>query len=133
MNPRHPQIAERAAYRCEYCHAPEVVSNFSFEIEHVVPSVHAGTDEETNLALSCRSCNAHKAVRISALDPHNGAVVRLFHPRMDMWEQHFDVDIETALVAGLTPIGRATVVCLDMNSPAQCAARRQWMRLDLFP
>jgi len=32
-----------------------------------------------------------------------------------------------------TPIGRATVLRLGLNSAAQVAARRQWTRLGLFP
>jgi len=33
----------------------------------------------------------------------------------------------------LTAIGRATIARLQMNSPAQLAARQQWVRLRLFP
>jgi hypothetical protein len=36
MNPRYVQVALRAEHRCEYCHAPEVVFNFPFEVEHVI-------------------------------------------------------------------------------------------------
>ncbi len=133
MNPNHPQVAARAEYRCEYCHAPETVANFSFEVEHVVPAAREGSDTGENYALSCRSCNAHKSTRVVGHDPEDGMITRLFHPRQDAWEQHFHVDIETAVVEGLTPTGRATIVCLNMNSLAQRTARRQWMRLNLFP
>jgi hypothetical protein len=34
---------------------------------------------------------------------------------------------------GLTAIARATIDRLQMNRSAQLAARRQWMRLKLFP
>ena len=40
MNPNYPFVAERACHRCEYCHAPEAIFNFPFEVEHIVPSVH---------------------------------------------------------------------------------------------
>jgi hypothetical protein len=36
-NPLYPLIAERAALRCEYCHAPEVAFNVLFEVEHTAP------------------------------------------------------------------------------------------------
>lgn len=133
MNPRHPQVAARAGYRCEYCHAPEPVFKFSFEVEHIMPSVHAGSEDEANLALSCRSCNAHKSARLTGLDPENGATSQLFHPRQEEWERHFEFDVETCFIHGLTPVGWATVAALNMNSLAQCAARRQWIRLGLFP
>lgn len=31
MNPFYTLVADRAAHRCEYCHAPELVFNFPFE------------------------------------------------------------------------------------------------------
>jgi hypothetical protein len=43
-------------------------------------------------------------------------VVRLFHPREDRWEEHFRVAAESGTIEGLTPIGRATVMRLGMNS-----------------
>ena len=42
MNPHHAEVARRASHRCEYCHAPEVVFNLPFEVEHVVPLVGGG-------------------------------------------------------------------------------------------
>ena len=133
MNPRHPQVALRAGNRCEYCHAPTVVFNFVFEVEHVIPVAREGTDDAANLALACRSCNAHKSTRIEDVDPEQGRVARLFHPRQDVWEQHFRVEIETAHVVGLSAEGRATVSCLEMNNPTQRAARRLWIHFGLFP
>jgi hypothetical protein len=59
--------------------------------------------------------------------------VPLFHPRQDLWEEHFHVDPETGAIEGLTSIGRATVACLQMNASTQLFARQQWMRLGLFP
>lgn len=37
MNPFYTLVADHAAHRCEYCHAPELVFNFPFEVEHIVP------------------------------------------------------------------------------------------------
>jgi hypothetical protein len=34
MNSFYTLVADRAAHRCEYCHAPELVFNFPFEVEH---------------------------------------------------------------------------------------------------
>jgi len=133
MNPLYVRVALRAGHRCEYCHAPEAVFNFSFEVEHIVPVARGGTSNEANLAMACRSCNLRKAVHLSGEDPQSGEMVRLFRPREETWEGHFVVKEESDEVLGLTPIGRATIARLDMNSPAQRAARRQWRRLGFFP
>lgn len=121
MNPRYAQVALRAGHRCEYCHAPEAV--FS----------QGGDDSAANWALACRACNLFKAAHVHGRDPESDAVVRLFHPREEQWKEHFRVAAESGEIEGLTPIGRATVVRLGMNGAAQVAARRQWMRLGLFP
>lgn len=133
MNPRYAQVALRAGHRCEYCHAPEAVFNVPFEVEHIIPAARDGTDVEANWALACRSCNLLKAAHVSGIDPESQAVVRLFHPRQDEWGEHFQADTESGETEGLTAIGRATVARLKMNSEAQIAARRQWIRLGLLP
>jgi hypothetical protein len=51
MNPAYPEVASRAGHRCEYCHAPEVIFNFPFEVEHVIPIARGGSDALQNLAL----------------------------------------------------------------------------------
>lgn len=133
MSPHYPAVAERALHRCEYCHAPEAVFNLTFEVEHVVPLSLGGDDGEMNLALACRACNVHKAAHVSFLDSQTDGSVGLFDPRRDRWQAHFRADAETAAIVGLTPVGRATVDCLRMNSSVQVLARRQWMQLGLFP
>jgi len=45
----------------ECCHAPEAIFNFAFEVEHIIPRGHAGTDSKDNWALACRSCNLFKS------------------------------------------------------------------------
>jgi hypothetical protein len=133
MNPRYTSVARRALHRCEYCHAPELVFNLRFEVEHVIPVAQGGEDDEANLALACRSCNLHKGIDVSGVDPISGEVVRLFHPRLDRWSEHFQVDQVTGSIVGKTPLGRATVSCLSLNSASQLLARRQWIRLGVFP
>lgn len=133
MNPRYQRVAQRALHCCEYCRAPEAVFNFAFEVEHILPPVHHGPDDESNWALSCRSCNVHKSTYTEGFDPETRTLARLFNPRQDRWEDHFRLEGTTGLILGLTDVGRATVVRLRMNSPAQLAARKQWLLLRLFP
>ncbi|MGM3306506.1 HNH endonuclease [Anabaena sp. WFMT] len=54
MNPFYHLVADRAFHRCEYCHAPELVFNFPFEVEHIFPTSRGGVNVEINLALACR-------------------------------------------------------------------------------
>jgi hypothetical protein len=133
MNPHYSRAAERAAHRCEYCQAPEAIFNFPFEVEHILPPGRGGSDDESNLALSCRSCNLHKSDRLEAVDPVTGNAFPLFNPRQNRWQDHFGVDQISGRLTGLTAVGRATIDRLQMNRPTQVAARRQWMRLKLFP
>ncbi len=133
MNPFYPLIARRAGHRCEYCRAPEAIFNISFEVEHVIPTSRQGLDDAGNLALACRACNLHKSDRLTGLDEATESEVGLFNPRHLHWDEHFQADTNTGDIRGLTPIGRATVACLRMNSPLQLEARRLWMRLGLFP
>lgn len=133
MNPHYPRVAERAGHRCEYCHAPEAIFNFPFEVEHVVPTSRHGPDDETNLALACRACNLHKADHLTGVDEATQTEVPLFQPRSNHWEEHFEVDRDAGIIRGRTATGRATITRLRMNSAVQVEARRQWVRLGRFP
>jgi hypothetical protein len=132
MNPRYLAVAERAGHRCEYCSAPEVVFNFPFEVEHVIPPSAGGDDDLSNLALSCRSCNVFKSAVVLVLDEETGADVRLFHPRQDQWLEHFHLN-DDGQIEPLSATGRVTARQLRLNMPSQIAARRQWAKLGLYP
>jgi hypothetical protein len=132
MNPDYVMIAQRANHRCEYCKAPEIVFHFPFEVEHIIPVSRQGANDETNLALACRSCNLRKGTRISGVKFGANEEVRFFHPRADQWSEHFQVNASGEIV-GKTPVGEVTIEYLEMNSSAQVAARQLWIRLDLFP
>lgn len=129
MNPHYPFVSARARHVCEYCHAPEAVFNLPFEVEHIKPLSVGGESTEDNLALSCRSCNLYKADFIAAVDEQTQTETRLFNPRRDVWSEHFRLAGESGEVEGLNEIGRATISRLRINSAAQTAARKQWLRL----
>jgi hypothetical protein len=133
VNPLYPVVAERAVYRCEYCQAPEIVFNFPFEVEHILPQSRGGSDDLDNLALACHACNLFKSDFETGPDGASHAEVTLFHPRRDVWEQHFGIDTERAEIFGITPVGRATVARLQMNRSRHITARRRWIQLGLFP
>ncbi len=133
MNLNYPFVAQRARHQCEYCHAPEVIFNVAFEVEHIIPLSKNGSDEEQNWALSCRICNLRKLDYTDGFDPVSQQTLRLFNPRIDVWDEHFVVQREPPFrLEGKTPIGRATGERLEMNSPLQLRARELWIALGIF-
>ncbi len=131
-DPLRKLVAERAIFRCEYCHYPEDFSPSSFEVEHINPVSAGGLTRLDNLALACSHCNAHKARRQTGVDAATGNAVRFFNPRTDRWSEHFILDQTTGRIEGLTPIGRATVVVFSMNDIQPLTARRNLIRLDVL-
>lgn len=108
-------IRRRANDICEYCRLPQAASPIvRFHVEHIIALQHGGSSENDNLALACSNCNFHKGPNIAGIDPHSGQLVPLFHPRQHHWLDHFTWD--GVVIVGLTPIGRATVELLEMNS-----------------
>ena len=95
-----------------------------FSVEHVEPRSRQGANSLENLAFSCQGCNNHKYTRIEGVDPASGAIVVLFHPRRQLWREHFAWNQDATLVLGLTPTGRATVEALRLNRPGLVNLRR---------
>ena len=106
-------LRQRAGARCEYCRMPERFAPLRFQKDHVVALKHRGATAPENLAWSCADCNAHKGSNLAGLDPHTGKLERLFNPRADRWEEHFEW--HGAELAGKTAIGRVTVAVLQIN------------------
>jgi hypothetical protein len=94
----------------------------TFHIEHVRPKQHGGDTCEQNLALSCPNCNLHKGPNLTGIDPDSGEVSRLFHPRMDVWDDHFRKDLG-GLILGRSAVGRTTIWLLQINDPGQLTLR----------
>jgi ribosomal protein L37E len=114
--------------------APEVIFNFPFEVEHIIPVSRGGDDALENLALACRSCNLAKSNNTQDYDWASKAWQPVFNPRIHRWEEHFfPVQGEDVRILGLTATGRVTVSLLRMNRPQAIAARRQWARIGLYP
>ncbi|HEY9700978.1 MAG TPA: HNH endonuclease signature motif containing protein [Allocoleopsis sp.] len=133
MNPNYYFVAQRANHRCEYCQAPEVIFNVNFEVDRIIPISKNGTDQEQNLALSCRICNLRKLDHTHVFDSVSQEQIRLFNPRIDLWDDHFIVANEPPLILeGKTAIGLVTIERLDMNSRLQIRAREIWRNLGIY-
>lgn len=79
------RVRERAGGCCEYCGIPQIALPLPFQIDHIIAERHAGQTVFENLALACPHCNRYKGPNIAGRDPESGAVVRLFHPRNDLF------------------------------------------------
>lgn len=118
------RVRRRANDQCEYCRLPQSAAPFfTFHIEHIRAKQHGGGDEFSNRALACPDCNAAKGPNPAAYDPETDALVPLFNPRLNSWEEHFEM--RGYLVFGLTPIGRATVQLLAMNDENRLEMRAE--------
>ena len=82
---------------------------------------HGGQTVIENLALSCLECNRYKGSDLSGIDPETGLLAPLFHPRRQVWEEHFLAD--GPLLLGRSEAGRATVVLLRLNEPRRVELR----------
>lgn len=127
------RVAEQARYRCGYCLTQEMVVGVPMDVDHIIPEVLNGPTEEENLWLACSLCNSHKGDRVTAVDPATSEVVRLFDPRRQRWGEHFAWADGGALIVGLTAVGRATVVALNMNRAPLVRSRRLWMSAGWHP
>jgi hypothetical protein len=100
---------------------PESAVLVPHQIDHIVARKHGGKTVESNLALSCTLCNKHKGSDLASVDPESGEIVPLFHPRQDRWSDHFQ--IEGAHILPQTPVGRVTMLLLQMNRTERLAER----------
>lgn len=108
-------VQDRAGGICEYCRSQARFSPQPFSVEHITPRAAGGQTKADNLALSCQGCNGHKYSKQEAVDPVTGKVVPLFHPRTQRWRDNFAWSADATLLAGLIPVGRATIEALRMN------------------
>lgn len=108
-------VAERAAGIYEYCRCPEAYSSTKFSIEHIIPRSKGGDDHQENLAFACQGCNNIKASKVIGINPESLEAIPLFNPRIHTWEEHFYWESSLTKLAGITPIGRATIKSFRLN------------------
>ena len=124
-------VRERANGRCEYCRLPDQFPALDpFHLEHIVARQHAGPTTPENLAWACHRCNRHKGTNLAGVDPDTQAIVPLFHPRRDVWAEHFALD--GIWLRGRTATGRATVWLLQMNAERRLERRAELIKRGLF-
>ena len=130
-SPLRRLVLRRSGNRCEYCRLSQAGQEATFHIDHITPVAVGGETVAGNLALACVSCSLRKSAKQTAIDPETKMEVPLFHPRRDVWSEHFQWD--GVHVTGLTATGRATVETLALNRPLIFAIRQEEYALGRHP
>jgi hypothetical protein len=125
-------IRERAGDCCEYCRVAQDERLSKFQIDHIIPIKHGGRDDTDNLCLACLKCNGFKGPNVAALDPITGEATKLFNPRQQQWEDHFQINLDARLT-GITPEGRATINVFRINEESRVKHRQMAMMLGEYP
>lgn len=113
---RQRVIAE-SRNQCAYCHTLTTITGARLVIDHIIPEAANGQTIWENPCVACHSCNEFKGAQVEAQDPLTNVRVPLFYPCRQPWHEHFCWSEDGSHIIGLTPIGRATVVALNMNHP----------------
>jgi hypothetical protein len=126
-------IIQRARGCCEYCWSQLKFSPDPFSVEHIIPLSKGGTYDLENLALACQGCNNRKYNHTEAIDPIDGQLVPLYHPRQQSWSSHFVWSDDFTEMIGISPSGRATIVRLRLNREGVVNLRGVLKEKDFHP
>ena len=127
------RLLEADNRHCAYCYTTEANTGQPMTIDHITHQAKGGETIFDNLCFACRRCNEFKGSATRAQDPLTGETVALFHPRQQTWADHFQWDETGAALIGLTAVGRATIVALNMNNPVIMDTRRRWVSIGWHP
>ena len=107
------QVAERAYHVCEYCLVHEDDTFWGCQLDHIISRKHGGATEPGNLAWACACCNSTKGSDLGTLVGQPPQLLRLFHPRTDLWSGCFLLN--GVRIAPANSIGEGTVRLLQLN------------------
>jgi 5-methylcytosine-specific restriction endonuclease McrA len=127
------QVRDRAGNRCEYCLSHQDYTMGRLQIDHIQPIIKGGLDDVNNLGLACELCNQSKWKQTEGIDPETQAIVPLFNPRIQSWQDHFEWVSDGTKISGLSPEGRATVGALKLNNPLAVRVRYNWVQAGWHP
>src|SRR5882724_196664 len=128
---RRQRIRDRAQDCCEYCQLPQACTALPHEVDHIRARKHRGPTTLKNTCWACANCNASKGSNAAGFAPATDELVRLFNPRTDRWQDHFAW--RGPRLVGKTPIGRATIDVLRINTMERVEHRRLLIATGLFP
>lgn len=119
--------------QCVYCQTTVDNTGQALTTDHILPVAAGGETVFANLCRACRRCNEAKHDQTHAIDPLTNERVLLYHPRRQPCSEHFVWDQTGIRLLGLTAIGRATIIALDMNNEVMVFARRRWVNAGWHP
>ena len=124
------QVAKNADFRCEYCLTPEFFLATTFHIDHIRSIKHGGKTILQNLAYACPHCNQNKGSDIASYTDED-ELVRLFNPRNDIWDEHFEV-IKSGIITPISSIGEVTVNTLSFNQLERVIFRKSLIEIGVI-
>jgi hypothetical protein len=125
------EIGIRANFVCEYCLIHEADGFFEHQIDHIISIKHGGGNHNDNLAYTCVFCNRNKGSDIGSVLLPEIVFVRLFNPRLDDWNEHFE--LRGALINAKTDIGKVTLKVLKFNTKERLAERQSLQQVGRYP
>lgn len=124
-------VFQKAEQKCEYCLIHEDDTFFGCQVDHIIAEKHGGATTLENLALACTICNRAKGSDIATLVA--GELVRLFHPRLDQWHEHFGIAVDGFTVVSNSSIGQATIQLLGFNDSERLLERKVLSEVGRYP
>ena len=124
-------VWRRAEGFCEYCRLHQEFDLLPHHVDHVIARQHEGPSIEGNLALACVNCSLAKGPNIAGRDSRTGKLSPLYHPRTQLWGEHFRWN--GPFIIGRTSVGRVTVAVLNMNRADRVALREMLIAERDFP
>jgi HNH endonuclease len=118
---------------CEYCVCPYDYAMDYFNFDHIIPVCQGGTSELKNIARTCGRCNGDKGAKTHGNDPLTQQYCRLYHPREDIWAEHFRWSKDELRIVGKTAIGRTTIESLQLNREGVVNLRKLLIMVGLHP
>lgn len=120
-------------HQCAYCQTTQGNTGQPMVLDHIIPEAKGGKTEFANLCFACRRCNEFKSSITHLQDPVTEEVVPLFNPRQQKWSDHLAWDRQAVRLVGLSPVGRATIIALNMNNELIVDSRRRWASVGWHP
>lgn len=120
-------------HQCAYCQTTQANTGQPMVLDHIKPEAKGGKTAFDNLCFACRRCNEFKGSTTHHQDPVTEEIVPLFNPRQQKWSEHFAWDGQGIHLIGLSPVGRVSIIALNMNNELIVDSRRRWASVGWHP
>jgi hypothetical protein len=115
---------------CEYCLVDREDTFFGLVFDCLIAEKHLFFPLR-HMYHVCLTCDRFQGSDIATLDANTRDLLRLFHPRQDVWKEHFE--LEGVKIFGKTQIGEATVRLLRLNLEERLLERELLQSLGRYP